>query len=252
MRAPDVRSEIPSLNRAVGGPFDGKRQLERGPALTSLDLSEHRTAIANRPSQLAKIDPVPIRHGLPLSPEKIGTDCPYVKDKSSPLGTTRHNGQRVPMGHAVGMTTWFNLPRFRQRLEEFRDRTGKTNADVAAAMGIKPDTFSKYLYNNAKRQFSMEQLMGASALFECSVYEFILDSANTCRNEGLTSLSDKAKFFAQLILEKYRSSDISDEDREILYEDFVRNEQRIREIGQRKTRVIDKNNRASGDSCNRN
>jgi transcriptional regulator with XRE-family HTH domain len=72
------------------------------------------------------------------------------------------------------MDLWPQREFFRKILQEYQDKTGKSHADVAEALGLAKTSFRGILYQKGVKP-SLAVLQKASALFGVSVKKFIAD-----------------------------------------------------------------------------
>ena len=73
-----------------------------------------------------------------------------------------------------GMDGWPQRARFRELLGEYQAKTGKNQLQAAADLGVARSSLRFWLYQR-RRGPSLDVLRRASALFGCSVTEFIDD-----------------------------------------------------------------------------
>lgn len=131
----------------------------------------------------------------------------------NPFCVGGHNGHKT---QHLDMT-WTQRNAFRQRLAEYKARTGQTSEQVAPLIGVSPSTLDKYLYAKA-RQPGPKVLVAASKLFGCPVADFFVPPAQAAMPAGLDAL-DQYRF--DQIIERLSSPELSPADRQILFEDFV-------------------------------
>lgn len=95
-----------------------------------------------------------------------------------------------------GPKGWPYHDAFNRRYWEYRDRTGQSNEQVAAALGVAPDTLNGYRRTQGARTPSEETLLHASILFACDIHEFMPDFGAVKRELEWTS-NDPARISAE-------------------------------------------------------
>ena len=66
-------------------------------------------------------------------------------------------------------------------LKELRELSGKSRAEVAAALGVTVSAVSHY--ENDRRHITIEQVLTLSNLYDCSAEEVIRAQLNSCRSD---------------------------------------------------------------------
>lgn len=127
------------------------------------------------------------------------------------------------------MDRWPQRPSFRAQVDAYKARQGLLAKEVAAQLGLKPDTLNQYLYNPKARP-SEEALRRAATLFSCSILEFMDDPGARLEGQAVADLSEQSRFFANLIIKDLKAEDLSDDDRRILFEDFQHSLGRLRSL----------------------
>ncbi len=128
----------------------------------------------------------------------------------------------------VGMTdVWPQRQRFRVLLALYQTRNGKTQQQVADDLGVSLGHLRNLLYRPGRRP-SLEVIQRACGLFSVPVTDFVDNPAAQVGGQDLSSQTDQARFFATVIIKDMSAEDLSDEDRQELWEDFQRGLARIR------------------------
>ena len=122
------------------------------------------------------------------------------------------------MGHH-GSMSWIQVTNFVKRVKEYQALTKKTQAQVASDLGTTYATLRFWM--SGVRQPRLDTLQGAAALFKCSVVEFMDDPGQEIAGQDTSRLSDKRRFLAGLMHEGITSDELSDEDAQFLYEDYL-------------------------------
>jgi len=125
---------------------------------------------------------------------------------------------------------WLRAGAFKKRLKEYQARTGKTQAQVAKDLGTTYGTLRFWL--SGTRPPRVENLQAAVILFGngCSLSEFIDDPGKEIAGVDVTQLSEKRRFLAGLMFEGITAEGLSDEDAQLLYEDWLANLNRLRAL----------------------
>lgn len=114
----------------------------------------------------------------------------------------------------------------KKKLKEFREKTGKTNARIAVEdLNTTPGTLKFWL--SGTRQPYIENLQLMSEVFGCSVTEFMDDPGQEIAGQDASELTEKRRFIAGLMFEGITSDELSDEDAQLLYEDYLANRARL-------------------------
>ena len=130
--------------------------------------------------------------------------------------------------HNEGMTeAWPQKNRFRVLLALYQTRNGKSQDQVASELGVSLGHLRNLLYRSDKRP-SLELLQRACTLFGVSVTDFIDDPNARPAGQDLSSASEQSRFLASVIVQDMNAPDLTDEDRQELWEDFQRGLSRIR------------------------
>jgi transcriptional regulator with XRE-family HTH domain len=114
---------------------------------------------------------------------------------------------------------WIRVGNFKKQLKDYRTRTGKTQVQAAEALETTFSTLKFWLSGN--RSPHIESLQRAATLFGCSVTEFIDDPGKEIAGVDVAQLSEKRRFLAGLMFEGITADDLSDEDAQLLYEDYL-------------------------------
>lgn len=128
---------------------------------------------------------------------------------------------------------WPQRTVFRTRIEAFKEQMGAETGrkillrDVAQMLGLKESTLYGYMYAPDTMP-SLQVLQRASALFGCTVIEFIDDPGGGRLGQDLSYLSPQARFLADLTLKDLAAGDLTDDDRRFLWEDHIRAVERLR------------------------
>lgn len=128
---------------------------------------------------------------------------------------------------------WPQFQNFKRHVAKYKKEHRIKHEDVAHRLDIKIAYLRNLLYGQKKPSF--EFIQRAAALFECKLTEFIDDPGEKIAGEDASSLTPKRRFLAQMMFERYSSEDLTDEDAELLFQDFLANEQRLRAIKARRS-----------------
>lgn len=145
----------------------------------------------------------------------------------------KSDGVRIQIGHLEFMADrWIQRPRFRDLVDAYKDSMGCTAKDVAFALELTPGTLNQYLYGKNSRP-SEDAMRRASKLFGVSITELLDDPGVVLAGQELSETSEYGRFFATLIFQDIQAKDLTDGDRRILFEDWQRSKERLREIKSR-------------------
>lgn len=124
--------------------------------------------------------------------------------------------------------TWLRVSNFKIQLKAYRERAGKTNAQVAVDLKTTPGTLKFWL--SGTRPPHIESLQWAATVFGCSVTEFVDDPNQEVAGQSTEGMSEKGRFLSSLMFDKFNAPDLTDEDREILFKEFLQNDDKLRSI----------------------
>jgi hypothetical protein len=134
------------------------------------------------------------------------------------------------------MDIWPKRENYKTRLKAHLKKTGETQAQFAQDhLGLSLSHFRNCLYRDEKR-LGVDALSTSAGLFGCSVSEFIDDPGAEVAGQTTDGLSEKSRFLASLMFDKFKSSDLTDDDREILYQDYLQNYDRLQTLKARHER----------------
>ena len=123
---------------------------------------------------------------------------------------------------------WLKVSNFKKQLEAYRNRTGKTNAQVAEDLGTTPGNLK--FWKAGTRQPYIVNLQRMAEVFECSVIEFVDDPGQEIAGQTAAGLTDRRRLLASQMFEAITSRDLTDEDVQLVYEDFLNSLNRIRAL----------------------
>lgn len=216
---PQVRTKRTPLDHPIGGFFDANGQLGRCDAVASEDPPKVLVAHAEPPLKVSDRKgegSTEVVHAL-----KHITYQVIVKPR-------RTSNIHAGIDHNGGMTqTWPQKNRFRVLLALYQMKNGKSQEKVASELGVSLGYLRNILYRSDKRP-SLELLQRACALFGVSVTDFVDDPNAKLAGQDLSSASAQARFLASVIVQDMNAPDLTDEDRQELWEDFQRGLSRIR------------------------
>lgn len=122
---------------------------------------------------------------------------------------------------------WPQRLRFRVLLALYQARNGKTQEQAAEDLGVSLGHLRNLCYRPGRRP-SLELIRRASGLFGVALTEFVDSPGVQIGGQDLSSQSDQARFLSTVIVKDMSAEDLSDEDRQELWEDFQRGLARIR------------------------
>ena len=104
----------------------------------------------------------------------------------NPYGIFSHNSEDGDMDE------WAYRRQFRDRVAEYRSKHHLTPDEMAMRLGLKPSTYTGYLYKK-KGKPGVEVLQLAAGLFGCSVLEFMDDPGAPVAGVGAESFSEASE-----------------------------------------------------------
>lgn len=215
---PDVRAEHGPSDPTIGGVLNADRKQRRGPPRPRKNAPEVLVGDPKLPlevrdgawDQMADITHV----------NKGMTYLIRVKAKGS-SNTKRRNAHNGPMD------VWPQRMRFKVLLALYQTKNKKTQQKVADELGISLGHLRNIMYRDDRRP-SLDVLKKACVLFGVSVTDFIDDPNALPAGQDMSDQSDQARFLATVMVQDLMASDLTDEDRQELWEDFQRGLARIR------------------------
>lgn len=155
------------------------------------------------------------------------------------LGSYSIDGQIVHIGDMTNTTNiWPQREVYRADLEEYLDRTGKTQAqfcDEVTAFLVKDgrsrDSLSlSHLRNCLYRKdkyLSFEVLRGSAYVFKKSVMNYIDDPVAPIAGLDMSNDTEEDRFFAKMLIKGARQKDLTGEQKQFVIEDLFRTVARI-------------------------
>lgn len=123
---------------------------------------------------------------------------------------------------------WIQVKAFREHLRRYAMRTGKTQIQIAQDLGTTYATLRFWL--SGTRSPKRASLQRAAALFETSVTNFMDDPGGAIEGEEASGLSEIQRFRAKVILGDMKAEDLTDQDWQIIFEDYIHARDRMRAI----------------------
>ena len=211
-----------------------KRRPRNGPA--SSGLNAYRQLRGGHP--MARKHPPEMDVGHPQLPSKVRNgareevpDVSHALDDMAFQATVKHRRTSSgieSMADYVGMTdVWPQRQRFRVLLALYQTNTRKNQQQAAEDLGVSLGHLRNLLYRPGRRP-SLEVIQRACGLFGVPVTDFVDNPTAQVGGQDLSSQTDQARFFATVIIKDMSAEDLSDEDRQELWEDFQRGLARIR------------------------
>lgn len=221
---PQIRPKITTGNRTPSRQLYFNGQIARSP----LAPSQHSPRMfVGPPNPTAEFGHRKIEEGSNIHTFNPMMEAIIVKGDQSPF----FGGQN---GHHEGMTdVWPQRAEFRKYMKGYQaamlaqHHLKVTHKQIAKSLGISEGHLRNVLYRPTYT-LSVDALQRAARLFGCSITEFIDDPNIKPAGQELTGLSDQARFFAIVLVKDLVSGDLSDDDRQELWEDFQRGLARIR------------------------
>ena len=127
----------------------------------------------------------------------------------------------------TGIDRWPQRARFNELLDEWCKRNHANLADFAKA--CEKSASSIYTYSSRIASRPPEPLMRVFAkTLGCSILEFTTDPAATIAGQAVDGLSEREQVLAEMLFSKFRDPALSEDDRQMLFEDWMRDYDRIK------------------------
>lgn len=126
-----------------------------------------------------------------------------------------------------GMDRWPHRAKFASIVREYTERTGATQANIAANLDISLSYLRNLLYVDS-RVPSWDLMMKASKFFGVPPSELIDDPVSQLAGHDLAKSSEFARFLSSVIVKDVASPDLTEDDLHEIWEDFKRGMDRIR------------------------
>lgn len=124
------------------------------------------------------------------------------------------------------MSRYIQQPALKVAVKAYQARTGKTQQEVAEALGTTLGTLRQWL-NNKERRPELESLQKISALTRVSVMQFIDDPGADYAGQDLSQESEDTRFLASMIIRGVMKKDLSDEQKGYILQDISRAVDRV-------------------------
>jgi len=128
--------------------------------------------------------------------------------------------------HNPVMSRYIQQPALKIAVKAYQARTGKTQQEVAEALGTTLGTLRQWL-NNKERRPELESLQKISALTRVSVTQFIDDPGADYAGQDLSHESEETRFLASMIIKGVMKKDLSDEQKVYILQDIARAVDRV-------------------------
>lgn len=235
MRRPEVRPEIRTLHGKARCLLDKGSKLSR-----ALGFPRHN-AMQPRVGAPAKA-PLKLGNGEWEKGSDVGHDTLDTMPLGGRVNTWSTDFQKGHSPYPWGMDDiWPQRTIYRAHLEDYLEKSGKTQAQFCEEVGISMSHLHNNLYRQTKR-LGLDVLQRSSAIFskvapgERSILNYIDDPGGVIGGQLLSDQSDQARFFTSLIVKDYRAEDLTDDDRRDLWQDHLRALERLRQFHARGTR----------------
>ena len=130
---------------------------------------------------------------------------------------------------------WPQRERFNQLLEEWMARTGKGVREFAMAIGKSDGTVYSYMSRRSTRPPEPLGRMMAEVL-GCRLTELYSYPGATIAGQPVKGLTEREQVLAELLFAKYRDPDLTEPDRQMLFEDWMRDYDRLKAMKARHTK----------------
>lgn len=171
-RIPDVWTQLPPLDGAIGGGLDPDRQTYTRPRLTLQDGMQ--LGVRANPKLTLESHDVgnasPEVHTLDDSPRK-GIVNPPILDNPN-IGIPRHDSG---MARKRPETT-MDLDRFIDEIKSYKKRTGKIHKTIAEELGIELGYFHKVLYRD--KPLTLQTVEKAAPVLGLTVQDFLIGAGS--------------------------------------------------------------------------
>lgn len=120
---------------------------------------------------------------------------------------------------------WPQRPQFKSEINQLKKAKGWTLAQVAERLRSTEGTLHAYMYGK-KTKPSLEYLQDAAALAGCSVSLFIDDPGAAPGGFDLSDRNPIDRYRAGRIIDYMNNPLLTEEDKDILFEDYIRDASR--------------------------
>ncbi len=227
---PNIGAQLPALNRALGRLLNADSQLGGRPALASQNVMKSR--IRKAPNLSHEVGNPAIEAGSEVHDPIVNPLGVYATPKSD---LSNEGGFSLTGGMPSAAPIWVPLARFRAALDAYQLKTGGTQQKVADDLGIGLAFLRNILYGQKKP--GLETITKASALFNVPITEFLDDPGTSMVGQSVADLSEMKRFQATVMLQDMRSEDLTEQDWQTLFEDYIHARDRLRAMKARKDRA---------------
>jgi len=103
----------------------------------------------------------------------------------------------------------------------------KTSQDFATAIGKSLASFYTYRTRSASIP-TAELLIKMATVLDCDITELITNPKATVAGQSLKGLSEMEQALAHMAFGKFRDPDLTEDDRQILFQDWIRDYDRLK------------------------
>lgn len=124
------------------------------------------------------------------------------------------------MEHLWVMDVWPKRINFRKALQALAKREGWSRPELAERLELNEGSLHSLFYDKT-RKAGLEVIQRAAVMTGKSITEFIDDPGQPIAGQDASHLSDKRRFLAGLMFDGITADDLSDDDAQLLYEDYL-------------------------------
>lgn len=219
---PKIRAQLAALDDPLGGFFYPDRHHGGGAANAAQNRVQVRLCASHADRQMPYLGAV----GSKPIPNSAHTD----KGNSETLLVQGVSEYLFPADteHPIPMDSWPQQSVFRARIDAYKKAHGITQKQLAEELGTSLGTLRFWLYGD--RRPSLQSLQRVAALCGCSVTEFIDDPGQEIAGQVAPDLTEKRRVIASMMFDGVTSTDLSDEDAQLLFEDFIAMKSRLQAL----------------------
>lgn len=171
---------------------------------------------------------------VPVGDDRGGSHSNESMNQGLPMSTPYPYGLCIGIGDNPDMPRWPQREQFKKELKKYKKAQGITAKGAAERFGTTVGTLNAYL-SRKDTQPSLEWLQTACGVMGISVSQFIDDpGADRPSTLDLSSFSEIDRYRFDQIIHELGDEKLTDEDRQMLFEDFKSQKMRLLSLKNRK------------------
>ena len=138
-------------------------------------------------------------------------------------------GYLLSMNDPEHKDPWVRRPKFRELVDRWlQNHPDRNRDDLAKLIGLSGWKSLKQYYSGKIKIPGRNLIESMIPVLGCQASDLMNDPGAKIAGKTTEGMSEKSRFLASLMFDKFMSSDLNDEDREILYQDWLQNHDRLR------------------------